>query len=122
MIRLPPSSTRPDTLFPYTPLFRSLLDPGVHPVSRFAKAAAVPIAWALSGNGGGTVDETVEAAHRDEVRAKLPNFVRARCFAPPFAGPAVTALILDTPTRLSAGRVRPPRSPPSHPPTPLPPP
>src|SRR3546814_5359784 len=70
MIRLPPSSTRPDTLFPYTPLFRSLLDPGVHPVSRFAKAAAVPIAWALSGKGGGTVDETVEAAHRDEVRSE----------------------------------------------------
>src|SRR3546814_11426615 len=95
MIRLPPSSTRPDTLFPYTPLFRSLLDPGVHPVSRFAKAAAVPIAWALSGKGGGTVDETVEAAHRDEVRAKLANFVRARWFAPPFAGPGFTALILD---------------------------
>src|SRR3546814_17432356 len=26
MIRLPPRSTRTDTLFPYTPLFRSLLD------------------------------------------------------------------------------------------------
>src|SRR3546814_20875420 len=72
-----------------------LLDPGVHPVSRFAKAAAVPIAWALSGKGGGPVDETVEAAHRAEVRAKLANFVRARWFAPPFAGPGFTALILD---------------------------
>src|SRR3546814_18796889 len=27
MIRLPPRSTRTDTLFPYTTLFRSLLDP-----------------------------------------------------------------------------------------------
>src|SRR3546814_6011767 len=29
MIRRPPRSTRTDTLFPYTPLFRSLLDAGV---------------------------------------------------------------------------------------------
>src|SRR3546814_8923985 len=27
MIRRPPRSTRTDTLFPYTPLFRSLVDP-----------------------------------------------------------------------------------------------
>src|SRR3546814_37976 len=85
-----------------------LLDPGVHPVSRFAKAAAVPIAWALSGKGGGTVDETVEAAHRDEVRAKLANFVRARWFAPPFAGPGFTALILDALEAMAAGPVGPP--------------
>src|SRR3546814_3043266 len=30
MIRRPPRSTRTDTLFPYTTLFRSRLDPGVH--------------------------------------------------------------------------------------------
>lgn len=85
-----------------------LLDPGVHPVSRFAKAAAVPIAWALSGKGGGTVDETVEAAHRDEVRAKLANFVRARWFAPPFAGPGFTGLILDALEAMAAGPAGPP--------------
>src|SRR3546814_16120606 len=37
MIRRPPRSTRPDPLFPYTPLFRS--DPGVLILSRFAGAA-----------------------------------------------------------------------------------
>src|SRR3546814_2123198 len=31
MIRRPPRSTRTDTLFPYTTLFRSLRDPGGHP-------------------------------------------------------------------------------------------
>src|SRR3546814_17402514 len=31
MIRRPPISTRTDTLFPYTSLFRSLLDPAVQP-------------------------------------------------------------------------------------------
>src|SRR3546814_7606458 len=30
MIRRPPRSTRTDTLFPYTPLFRSVVGPGRH--------------------------------------------------------------------------------------------
>src|SRR3546814_20729574 len=34
MIRRPPRSTRTDTLFPYTPLFRSLLSVSGHPLSR----------------------------------------------------------------------------------------
>lgn len=80
----------------------SLLDPAVHPVSRFAKAAAVPIAWALTGRSG-TVDETVEPEHREEVRAKLANFVRARWFAPPFAGPGFTGLILDALEAMAKG-------------------
>jgi len=71
-----------------------LIDPQVSPMSRVAKAAAVPIAWALSARGG-TVEQTVEAAHRQEVRAKLGSFVRARWFAPPFSGPGFTALLLD---------------------------
>ncbi|MBV9931173.1 MAG: patatin-like protein [Alphaproteobacteria bacterium] len=72
-----------------------LLDPEVSRLSRFAKGAAVPLAWALSKRRGGVVDQTVEAAHRDEVRAKLANFVRARWFAPPFSGPGFTNLLLD---------------------------
>ena len=71
-----------------------LLDPEVSAVSRVAKTAAVPFAWALSRKRGGTVDKTVEAGHRGEVRAKLANFVRARWFAPPFSGPGFTALLL----------------------------
>ena len=72
-----------------------LLDPDIGAVSRFAKAAAVPIAWAFSAKRGGTVDQTVEAAHREEVRTKLGNLVRARWFAPPFSGTGFTGMLLD---------------------------
>jgi patatin-related protein len=45
-----------------------LIDPKVSAVSRFAKAAAaMPLAWAMSRRGD-TVERTVEAGHRDEVR------------------------------------------------------
>jgi len=71
-----------------------LVDPGVGPVSRFAKSIAVPFAWALSSRSG-TVEQTVEPAHRAEVRTKLANFVRARWFAPPFGGAGFTSLLLD---------------------------
>ena len=73
----------------------SLIDPGVSPISRVAKAAAVPVAWALSFKRGGAVHQTVEPGHRDEVRAKLANFVRARWFAPPFGGKEFTELLLS---------------------------
>jgi patatin-related protein len=72
----------------------NLIDPTVNRVSRFAKAAAVPIAWALSSKRGGAIERTVEPGHRDEVRTKLANFVRSRWFAPPFSGPAFTGVLL----------------------------
>ncbi len=71
-----------------------LLDPEVGAVSRFAKGVAVPFAWALT-SWFGTVDETVEPAHRSEVRAKLSRFVRSKWLSPPFGGPAFTGLLLD---------------------------
>ncbi|HEY6916726.1 MAG TPA: patatin-like protein [Allosphingosinicella sp.] len=71
-----------------------LIDPEVSAVSRFAKAAAVPFAWMLSTRSG-TVEKTVDAEHRAEVRAKLANFVRARWFDPPFGGTIFTNLLLD---------------------------
>ncbi|MGQ0589729.1 MAG: patatin-like protein [Sphingosinicella sp.] len=71
-----------------------LLDPEVGVVSRFAKTAAVPFAWYLSGRAA-TVDETVDKAQRAEVKAKLANFVRAKWFAPPFGGAGLTNLLLD---------------------------
>src|SRR3546814_17213866 len=40
MIRRPPRSTRTDTLFPYTTLFRSELDRARHDLSRRRQAAA----------------------------------------------------------------------------------
>ncbi|HEY0414211.1 MAG TPA: patatin-like protein [Allosphingosinicella sp.] len=85
-----------------------LLDPEVSAVSRFAKAAAVPFAWALSKKRGGTVEQTVEAGHRSEVRAKLANFVRARWFAPPFSGSGFTELLLGAFDAMAAGAPGPP--------------
>jgi patatin-related protein len=73
-----------------------LVDPAVSPLSRFMKnAAAVPLAWALSGRGDDTVRLTVESGQRGEVRSKLANFLRARWFAPPFSGPGFSSLLLD---------------------------
>jgi patatin-related protein len=85
-----------------------LLEPQASTFSRVAKAAAVPIAWALSAKRGGAVEQTVEAEHREEVRAKLANFVRARWFAPPFSGPGFTGLLLDALDAMRAGEPGPP--------------
>ena len=71
-----------------------LMDTEVSQVSRMAKSAAIPLAWALSARSG-TVEKTVEPAHRAEIRTKLANFVRGRWFAPPFGGTVLTNLILD---------------------------
>ena len=86
----------------------TLLDPSVSAVSRIAKAAAVPIAWAMSARRGGTVEQTVEPGHREEVRTKLANFVRARWFAPPFAGPGFTKLLLNALDAMRSGERHPP--------------
>ncbi|WP_324749890.1 patatin-like protein [Sphingomonas sp. LY54] len=85
-----------------------LVDPGVHPMSRFAKKIAVPVAWALSARRGGTVEQTVQADHREEVRTKLANFVKARWFAPPFGGEGFTHLLLDALDAMASGPVGPP--------------
>jgi len=85
-----------------------LLDPEVSRLSRFAKAAAVPFAWALSAKRGGAVEQTVEPSHRDEVRTKLANFVRARWFAPPFSGTQFTNLLLGALDAMAGGEAGPP--------------
>ncbi|HYD12135.1 MAG TPA: patatin-like protein [Allosphingosinicella sp.] len=63
-------------------------------LKRFVKSAAVPVAWLLSSRSG-TIDKTVEPAHRAEVKAKLANFVRAPWLQPPFGGAQLTNLLLD---------------------------
>ncbi|MGF1550323.1 MAG: patatin-like protein [Sphingomonadaceae bacterium] len=84
-----------------------LIDPETNAIARFAKAAAVPVAWALSERGD-AIDETVEPAHRAEFRAKIARFVRARWFAPPFGGELFTNMLLDAFDAMAAA----PRSPP----------
>jgi patatin-related protein len=86
-----------------------LIDPEVSAASRWAKAAAaLPFAWFVAGKSGGTVDQTVEAGHRAEIRAKLANFVRARWFAPPFSGRGFTRLLLDAFDAMAKGPGGPP--------------
>lgn len=79
-----------------------LLDPEVSRVSRLAKAAAVPLAWAWSSRRG-ALEQTVEAEHREEIRGKLANFIRARWFAPPFSGAGFTRLLLGAFDAMEAG-------------------
>jgi patatin-related protein len=79
-----------------------LIDPEMSRVSRLAKAAAVPIAWAWSARRG-ALEQTVEAEHREEIRSKLSNFVRARWFAPPFSGPGFTRLLLGAFDAMASG-------------------
>jgi patatin-related protein len=91
-----------------------LIDPEMSRVSRLAKAAAVPIAWAWSSRRG-ALEQTVEAEHREEIRAKLSNFVRARWFAPPFSGPGFTRLLLGALDAMAASPEGPPLLPHYHP-------
>jgi patatin-related protein len=85
-----------------------LLDSGGSSVSRFAKGAAVPVAWALSRGRRDAVEETVEAGQRHEVRAKLANFVRARWFSPPFGGEGFTRTLIDALGAMAEGGAGPP--------------
>ncbi|MCJ8157634.1 patatin-like protein [Sphingomonas sp. LaA6.9] len=71
-----------------------LLDPDARPLSRFSKFWAQPLVWVAAGKST-TVERTVEPSTREEVRAKLSSFIRARWFEPPFGGEGFTNLLLD---------------------------
>lgn len=86
----------------------TLIDPDARPWSRFSKIWAAPIAWVATGKPGGTVERTVDESARDEVRAKLSGFVRARWFAPPFGGAGFTELLLDALDAMAAAPAGPP--------------
>jgi patatin-related protein len=93
-----------------------LIDPEVGRFSRFAKNAALPLAWALSGRRqGADEEESGDAALRGEIRAKVANFVRARWFAPPFAGPGFTNILLDALEAMKRQGTGKPLLPPGHP-------
>ncbi|KTF69245.1 patatin-like protein [Sphingomonas sp. HT-1] len=72
----------------------ALLAPAQAPSHRFAKIWATPIAWMMA-NRSQTIDETVEASARAEVREKLERFVRSRWFEPPFGGEQLLNKLLD---------------------------
>ena len=72
----------------------ALIDQSGGAFRKFAKNVAVPFAWLLSSRAG-TIDRTVEPAHRAEVKAKLARFVRAPWMQPPFGGAQLTNLLLN---------------------------
>ncbi|WP_404339103.1 patatin-like protein [Sphingomonas sp. MMS12-HWE2-04] len=72
----------------------ALIEPRQAPAHRFAKMWATPIAW-LVANRSKTIDETVEASAREEVRHKLERFVRSRWFEPPFGGKRLLNTLMD---------------------------
>src|SRR3546814_17652221 len=82
MIRRPPRSTRTDTLFPYTTLFRSL---------------AGGFAWLAASNEAGFVGRLIDAgawaAYRPETFAVLPDggcsFISVRTPGPPPPHPPI---------------------------------
>src|SRR3546814_17714445 len=63
MIRRPPGSTRPDTLFPYTTLFRSLVD----------RDGPDVVAVGLDDRHGEPGDADVEHRHRGRVDDPQPD-------------------------------------------------
>jgi patatin-related protein len=91
-----------------------LIDPAVGRMSRLAKSAAIPIAWLLSSRRG-DLERTVEPEHREEIRSKLANFIRARWLAPPFGGPGFTRLLLNAFDAMAASPESPPLLPQYHP-------
>jgi patatin-related protein len=72
----------------------ALLAPSQAPSHKLAKIWATPIAWMIA-NRSKTIDETVEAGARDEVREKLEKFVRSRWFEPPFGGKQLMHTLLN---------------------------
>jgi patatin-related protein len=82
-----------------------LLDPDARPLSRFSKFWATPLVWLALGRRSGTVQRTVDAEARDEVRAKVSRLVRARWFEPPFGGQGFTSMLLDAFDAMAAGPV-----------------
>ena len=82
-----------------------LLDPDARPLSRFSKFWTTPLVWLALGRRGGTVQRTVAAEARDEVRAKVSRLVRARWFEPPFGGQGFTTMLLDAFDAMKAGPV-----------------
>jgi len=72
----------------------ALLAPSQAPSHKFQKIWATPIAWWFA-NRSKTIDATVEADARDEIRLKLERFVRSRWFEPPFGGKELLTMLMN---------------------------
>src|SRR3546814_18887867 len=69
MIRRPPRSTRTDTLFPYTTLFRSIFEAvGQQEIDDLVLGRALPVIGGGRGAGEGQRDDGCEQADRKSTR------------------------------------------------------
>src|SRR3546814_15864996 len=77
MLRPPPRSTRTDTLFPYTTLFRSYLNLGTGPATVIGSSLKVAPRFAAFANGVGIhaddYDDTPPAVAKDRVSGLLTH-------------------------------------------------
>src|SRR3546814_6124220 len=89
MIRRPPRSTRTDTLFPYTTLFRSFDD-------HFRKRRAGPIDW--RGNGGDGAARSEE--HTSELQSLMRISYAVFCLKKKKHNKYEASILVQTSTRL----------------------
>ncbi len=92
----------------------TLIDPAQGPASALSRPWARPIAWMALGREGEDAS-SVDIAARDELRAKLDRFVRARWFQPPFGGRAMVDMLLDAFAAMAAAPAGPRLLPPGQP-------
>lgn len=92
----------------------ALIDPAQAPSSALSRPWARPIAWMALGREGEDAS-SVDIAARDELRAKLDRFVRARWFEPPFGGRAMVDMLLDAFAAMAAAPAGPRLLPPGQP-------
>src|SRR3546814_5266315 len=76
MIRRPPRSTRTDTLFPYTTLFRSGRLPGPSPRTTARRPSARPRAWKVVAGARGRVFGASIAGRSEEHTSELQSLMR----------------------------------------------
>lgn len=72
-----------------------LLKPDSRPVVKLGKFWARPVVAALFRRPGSDIFKSASREIRDEIRAKLSRFVKARWFAPPFSGETLSMLLAD---------------------------
>lgn len=92
----------------------ALIDPAQAPASALSRPWARPIAWMALGREDESAS-SVDIAARDELRAKLDRFVRARWFEPPFGGRAMVDMLLDAFAAMAAPPAGPRLLPPGQP-------
>ncbi len=92
-----------------------LLDPYAKPFSRFSKFWAMPLVWYILTRAVKDITSSVAPESHREVRAKLSRLIRARWFAPPFAGLGFSHLLAEALDTMAVSECELPLLPPGHP-------